>query len=94
MQGELNFSPNEPARGYEEWLRARVAAEKGLARSLGLPIGKDCEVWLKDGVRLKGVLRLHERRVFIEGESHQATEFVVDGVRFRYREIEACTRVD
>ena len=94
MQGELNFGRSANSSGYENWVAQRLAAERDLARALGLPLGQRCEVWLKGGVRLVGMLRLRERKLFVEGESHQNADLEVDGVPFRYREMESCTRAE
>jgi len=52
------------------------------------------EVWLYGGIRLRGPLRLQEEMIFIDEERVRHLELVVEHVRFTYREMESCLRLD
>ena len=65
-----------------------------LARRLGLPLGREVEVWLKDGVRLRGLLRLKEAMLFLENVDERSLELAVGKVDFRHADIESCVRMD
>lgn len=106
MQGEFNFGESaqglDPAEaipegseaGYLRWRREREEAIRELRKKLGIPLGYPCEVWLKGGVRLKGLLRLREETLLLDGESLRSAPLEVDGVPFLRREIESCVRAD
>ena len=70
-----------------------MAAEE-LARRIGLPLGHQVEVWLYEGIRLRGKMRLQEEVLFIEEERLRHLGLVVDHVPFAYREMESCVRMD
>jgi len=93
MQGELNFDSSAES-GYTKWISNRRAAAVELARRMNLPIGHLVEVWLYGGIRLRGELRLQEEMLFIEEERVRHLELVVDHIRFTYREMESCVRLD
>jgi hypothetical protein len=93
-QGEFNFQPTDSERGYGRWLAGRQVAARELARRVHLPLGHEVEVWLRDGVRLRGKLRLEEEMLFIEEERVRHLALVVDHVRFTYRDMESCVRLD
>src|SRR6266487_1704095 len=61
-QGQLRFDDVGSGSGLDRWREQFNAAQRELARKLGLPIDRQVEVWLKDGLRLRGVLRLCEQR--------------------------------
>jgi hypothetical protein len=93
-QGEFNFENNGTDRGYSQWLAVRQSAAADLARRMNLPLGHPVEVWLYGGIRLRGVLRLQEEMLFIDEERVRHLELIVDHVKFSYREIESCVRLD
>ena len=93
-QGELNFESLGPETGHTRRLTGRRMAVTELARSLGLPLGHQVEVWLRDGIRLRGKLRLPEELLFIDEEHMRHLELLVDHVSFTYREMESCIRLD
>jgi hypothetical protein len=93
-QGQFNFDARLMARGYDEWIAGRKLAAQELARQLGLPLNHQVEVWLRGGIRLKGLLRLHEEILFMDQERIRHLELTVDRVSFTYREIESCVRLD
>ena len=57
-------------------------------------MGREVEVWLRNGIRLRGILRLREDLLFLEAPTEVHLDLVVDGVVFRQGEIESCVRVD
>jgi hypothetical protein len=93
MQLEIDFAGGSEA-GFNQWHLQRREALLQLARKLGLPISHPVEVWLLDGVRLRGVLRLPEEILFIDDARDPILELVVDGVRFKPAEIQSCVRQD
>ena len=70
----------------------RAAEEVGL--ELGVPLNRQVEVWLQGGVRLRGQLTLRDEILFVEAPRDLNLELVVDGVPFRWTEIESCVRMD
>ena len=72
--------------GYGAWMRERNEAIGAMARQLGLPLGHQVQVWLKDGTLLKGRLLLRELG--------SAVELMIGQVGFAVSEIESCVRVD
>lgn len=93
-QLELSFDSQDPRDGVEAWRRERARAKASLARSLGLPLDHPVEVWLAGGIRLRGVLRLHQEELFGPAEKRAKVRLQVDGVVFEQAEIESCVRVD
>lgn len=93
-QGEFNFENNGTDAGYSQWLAARRSAAADLARRMNLPLGHQVEVWLYGGIRLRGVLRLQEEILFIAEDRVRHLDLVVDHVKFTYREMESCVRLD
>lgn len=57
-------------------------------------MGREVEVWLRNGIRLRGILRLREDLLFLEAPKEVHLDLVVDGVIFRQGEIESCVRVN
>ena len=93
-QSEFDFEAQTTDRGYVQWLSARRLAAVELARRMNLPLGHRVEVWLPDGIRLRGELRLQEEMLFIPEDRVRHLELLVDGVKFTYREMESCVRLD
>ena len=93
-QGEFTFGANYAETGYDRWQEERRRAAEELAWRLGLPLGHAVEIWLKDGVRLRGLLRLKEEFLFAELISERNLELRVDKDPFRYDEMESCVRRD
>ncbi len=94
QQSEFNFGGARTESGYSQWLSGRQVAVEALARRIGLPLGREVEVWLCGGVRLRGKLRLKEEILLIDEESVRHLELQVDHVPFVYREMESCVRLD
>jgi hypothetical protein len=94
LQGELSFAGGGAEDGYRKWVVVRQLAVETAAQKLGLPLGRRSEVWLRGGIRLRGVLRLAEEVLFIEEERLRQLPLVVDGVKFAYGEMESCMRID
>ena len=93
-QSEFNFTSSEAEAGYHKWIISRRVAVADLARRMNLPLGHQVEVWLFGGVRLRGKLRLAEETLFIDEERVRHLDLQVDQVRFTYREMESCVRLD
>jgi hypothetical protein len=93
-QPELNFGTSADESGYHSWLRQRQQALAALSQSLGLPLGHRVEVWLKDGVRLRGTLQLQEERLFVDSNRDFQLRLRVDHVPFTPADIESCIRID
>ena len=94
-QGEFDFAATGNATdGLAEWRAEFDRSKRELAAAMGLPLDRPVEVWLRGGIRLKGVLRLHENRLFVDSKRDFSLELVVDGVRFTAAEIESCVRLD
>ena len=94
MQPELNF--NAPSSGgYELWLKQRQALIAHLIDQLGLPIGRQVELWLKDGVMLRGKLTVREESIHWS-ETNKATgiELMIGNVSFPVGQIASCLRTD
>jgi len=80
--------------GYVIWRQQRADSTNRLAELSGLPLNHLVEVTLKDGVRLRGLLRLKQELLFQESKPAGGLELTVDGVEFRSAEIEFCVRTD
>ena len=95
-QPEFDFTqPQAPqGDGLDRWQQQRERGSHRLARRLGLPLDREVEVWLKDGVRLRGKLRLKEAMLFLESVDERSLELAVGPVNFHYTEIESCVRMD
>lgn len=93
-QPEFEFGRHSSETGYNQWQEERGAAREKLARKMGLPIGRQVEVWLHNGIRLRGLLLLEEERLWIDNERDFKLKLVVDGVPFTAAEIESCVRQD
>jgi hypothetical protein len=94
LQGELNFQARGAAAGHAQWVALRQMAVEEAARKLNLPVGHPSEVWLRGGIRLRGILRLAEQLLFIEEARVRDLPLLLDGVSFTYAEIESCVRLD
>lgn len=94
LQSSFDFQDNSQPDGLERWYQQRERASHRLARRLGLPLGHEVEVWLKDGVVLRGKLRLKEETLFLDTVDERNLELAVDRVDFRYGEMESCVRRD
>lgn len=94
-QGEFDFAAEGGSSdGLNSWRANFDRSKRELAATMGLPLDRLVEVWLQGGIRLKGVLKLHENRLFMESKRDFSLELVVDGVRFTAVEIESCVRLD
>jgi len=93
-QRVFNFGAPGSEAGYAKWLTGRQVAVQEMARRMNLPLGHQVEVWLFGGIRLRGKLRLQQEILFIEEEGVRHLELVVDQVKFTYREMESCVRLD
>jgi len=94
QQLELNFTPGRGEEGLNHWHEERRRALEALAQKMGLPLGREVEVCLRDGIVLRGKLALREEQLFIEPTRDFRLELMVDKVPFTAAEIESCVRVD
>ena len=94
MQPDLNFSaPN--SGGYELWLRQRQSLIAHLTDQLGYPIGRQVEVWLQGGVRLRGKLTVREESIHWSADNQAiGVELGIGQVYFPIGQIESCVRLD
>lgn len=90
----MDLFGNSSQDGLAAWREARRVTAKRIGRELGVPLDRDVEVWLRGGVRLRGRLTLREEMLFVESPRDLNLELVVDGVAFRWTEIESCVRLD
>lgn len=94
-QAEFEFgAPGNGADGLDAWQRQRLEAMRTLAGQVGLPLGREVEVRLVDGVTLRGRLRLREEVLVLDALELGRLEFEVDKVRFGHGEIASCLRLD
>lgn len=93
-QSEFELGTSGTDQGYTQWLAGRRVAAEELARRMNLPLGRQVEVWLYGGIRLRGTLRLQQEVLFIEEERVRHLGLQVDHVAFAYREMESCVRLD
>ena len=93
-QRQFDFGSEGSEAGYHKWQEERREAMRQLARSLGLPLERKVEVWLRGEIRLVGVLRLLEQRLFIPENGDPGLQLTVDGVAFEPAEILSCVAVD
>ena len=93
QQSEFQFEAAQ-TDGYQRWTELRRAAAVELAKRCNMPLGHSVEVWLRGGVRLRGVLRLKEELLFTEDDQLNKLEFVVDGVPFTMDHLDSCVRTD
>ena len=94
-QDELNlFSSAQGKDGYQGWRQQRAQAQAELSTKVGLPLGRQVEVRLYDGVVLRGILKLKEELLFLETLGPGELELMISRATFRQSEIEACVVLD
>ncbi len=93
-QSEFDFETSSQLDGLASWHRERDDVVRELAIKLGLPIDHQAEVRLKDGVMVRGNLRVGEVLLSLEKFSRGKLSLAVDGFIFTYSEIESCVRLD
>jgi len=79
--------------GYAAWQQQRLQATKQVSQRLGLPLGHQVELRLRDGVILRGKLRLKEELLFPEMQELGNVELALGRATFKHSEIESCIRV-
>jgi len=94
FQNEFNFQSGGTEAGYSQWVVVRTMAAAAAAEKLNLPIGREAEVWLRNGIRLRGKLRLLNDLLFVEETKIRTLPLALEGVTFSYGEIESCVRLD
>src|SRR5438477_12190076 len=99
LQPEFDFKSTLPKNvpfprdGLACWRGEREQATHALAIKLGLPIGHPVEVLLKDGVVLRGKLRVGEVLSDLEKFDRNKVAMQVESVIFFFSEIESCVRL-
>jgi len=94
QQVEFEFAPAGEETGHARWLAAREAAIKAAAQKLNLPLGRQVELWLSGGIRLRGKLRLQNEPLIVDDGNLNEMPLEVDGTVFPFSEIESCVRLD
>jgi hypothetical protein len=94
LQKEFSFEPGGTDGGYAQWVVVRQMAAEEAARRLNMPVGREVEVWLRGGIRLRGKLRLRDDLLFVEESKVRNLGLTVDGVPFICAEIESCVAMD
>lgn len=93
-QMQLGFDARHQADGYRAWLLQREQAIAEFARQRGLPLGHEVEVWLRDGVLLKGRLLLRTEEAAAMADKVLDLDLVIGRATFKASEIESCVRMD
>jgi hypothetical protein len=99
MQIEFCFDEKQPpapsgeSDGLAGWREELRRQHLDLAKKLGLPLDHAAEVWLKNGICLKGILRLDEEMLLHVAPTHANIRFIIDRAPFQYSEIERCIRL-
>jgi hypothetical protein len=94
LQAEFNYQADGTDAGYAQWVVVRHMASDEAARQLNLPVGREAEVWLRGGIRLRGKLRLLNDLLFVEENQIRNLALTLAGVTFTYAEIESCVALD
>lgn len=94
-QPELPFAPVPSGPdGYQLWQEQRQSLLRDASRVLGLPLGREVEVELRDGVRLRGFLQFAEDGLFIQVSREKPPLLRIGRCTFHPREIVSCARLD
>jgi len=93
-QNEFNFEDTSPQDGLKSWRTQRNRASRRLANRLGLPLDHEVEVWLTNGVMLRGKLELKESVLFLEDVETKELDLIIGRADFRHTDIESCVRMD
>lgn len=75
------------------WRSERAREVEALCRRLALPLGHEAEVRLVQGPILRGVLRVAEETLWIEG-SRDRLRFCIGAATFGLADIEAAVRLE
>ena len=94
LQSEFTFPSGGTQAGYAQWVVVRQMASDEAAQKLNLPVGRETEVWLRGGIRLRGKLRLLNDLLFVEESQVRNLALTLDGVPFTSAEIESCVALD
>jgi hypothetical protein len=94
LQREFSFQDGGADAGYANWVAVRQMAAHEAAQRLNLPVGREAEVWLRGGIRLRGKLRLLNDLLFVEEHQIKNLPLTLDGVPFTCAEIESCVALD
>jgi hypothetical protein len=94
QQTEFDFQTGFGNQGFIHWQEQRRQVMERLTTRMGLPLGHLVEVWLEGGVRLRGMLRLQEEKLFVEDARDFSLVLTVDKTPFTAGEIQSCIRLD
>jgi hypothetical protein len=93
-QTELNFNSTVQNDALLAWREQRKQAHIALARKIGLPLDHKVELWLRGGIRLRGMLRMKENLLLVPEDDAPDMAFEVGNVPFLIEEMESCVRLD
>lgn len=65
-----------------------------MARKLGLPLGNQVEVWLKNGVLLRCKLELAESVLLLDTIDERKLKLMIGRADFMYSDLDSCVRMD
>ncbi len=94
MEEGILSRKTEPIESLTPKPTERERASHRLARKLGLPIGYEVEVWLKNEIRMTGKLELDESVLLLETIDERRFRLVIGETRFCYDDLESCVRMD
>jgi hypothetical protein len=89
IQSEFDFQ-RAGKDGLLLWREEFRKQQRKLARELNMPLGREVEVWLRDGLRLRGELRFADPLLLPAQCTLENTKFEVGGVAFAFAEMEGC----
>jgi len=88
------ISPHDPARKVTSIGASSDARRRGSWPENGASLARRVEVWLRNDIRLQGVLALGEEKLFVPDISDPQLQLIVDGVSFTPSEIVSCVALD
>lgn len=94
-QGELSWDQSSAgADGHASWMEQRRAALAAAGKALGLPLGHEVDLELRDGCRMRGVLRLAEDGLFVDVTRDKPPLLRVDRCTFGLGDMVSCVKVE
>jgi hypothetical protein len=88
----FDFAGNS-AGGFSLWREQHQASVRRLGAALGYPLGENCEIELRSGLILRGMLFLDGEDLLLSAERGSAV-LRVGQVNFSVGEIASCVRID
>jgi hypothetical protein len=88
----FDFAGNS-ADGFRLWREQHQASVRRLGAALGYPLGENCEIELRSGLILRGMLFLDGEDLFLSAERGSAV-LRVGQVNFSIGEVASCVRID